>query len=79
MGRIGPDDEKSRGATLHLDDEVSEILRLDRQGPWNSVVVPPGETLKAKVTNNIDLRIKYRHAGWLGLLERRALTISGGA
>lgn len=76
---LEPDDEKSRGATLHLADEVSEIRRLDRPIAWNQVIVPPGDTMKAHVMNNTDLRIRYRRAGWLGVFERRTLTISGGA
>jgi hypothetical protein len=76
---LDPDDEKSRGATLHLDDEVSEIRRLDRTISWNKVIVPPGDTMKAHVLNNTDLRIMYRRAGWLGVFERRRVTISGGA
>ena len=72
------DDEKLRGATLHLDDEVSEIRRLDRPIAWNRVIVPPGDTMKAYVTNNTHLRMRYRRAGWLGVFERRTLTISGG-
>ena len=76
---LEPDGEKSRGATLHLTDEVSEIRRLDRRTAWNRVVVPPGDTMKAQVMNNTELRISYRRAGWLGVFERRTLTISGGA
>lgn len=77
--QLKPDDEKSRGATLHLDDEVSEIRRLDAPVAWNRVIVPPGDTMKAHVMNNTDLRIRYRRSGWLGVFERRTLTISGGA
>jgi hypothetical protein len=76
---LDPDDEKSRGATLHLDDEVSEIRRLDHPIPWNMVIIPPGDTMKARVMNNADLRIRYRRAGWLGTFARRTVTISGGA
>lgn len=76
---LAPDDEKSRGATLHLDDEVSEIRRLDRPIAWNRVILPPGDTMKAYVMNNTDLCIRYRRAGWLGAFERRTLTLSGGA
>jgi hypothetical protein len=76
---LDPDDAKSRGATLHLDDEVSEIRRLDRTTSWNRVIIPPGDTMKAHVMNNTDLRIRYRRAGWLGVFERRTVTISGGA
>lgn len=73
------DDEKLQGATLHLDDEVAEIRRLDGPIAWSKEIIPPGDTLKAYVMNNTDLRIKYRRAGWLGVFERRTLTISGGA
>ncbi|MER6938001.1 hypothetical protein ABTX24_22270 [Nocardioides sp. NPDC127514] len=76
---LKPDDEKLRGAALHLDDEVAEIRRLDRPIAWSKEIIPPGDTLKAYVMNNTDLRIRYRRAGWLGVFERRTLTISGGA
>lgn len=76
---LGPDDAESVGATLHLDDEVSEIRRLDRPIPWKEIVVQPGDTMKAHVLNNTDLRIAYRRAGWLGVFERRVITISSGA
>jgi len=69
----------SRVAEVWLEDEVSEIRRLDRATHWNKILIPPGDIFRARVLNNTDLRIRYRRAGWLGVFERRTLTISGGA
>lgn len=69
------------GVTLWFDDEALEIARSDVDGgtPWNKIVIPPGDTLTAFVTLNTSLEIRYRRTGWLGVLERRALHVSGGA
>lgn len=45
---------------------------------WQGFVVPPGDDLTATVMNNRDLRIKYRRAGWTGILERREIRVHGG-
>lgn len=41
-------------------------------------VLQPGETFLAHVGNNETLTIKYRRAGWSGLLEHRKRSIFGG-
>lgn len=71
--------DERRGVSLHLDDEVPEIRRLDKPTPWSEVEVQPGDTLTAKVPNLTDLRISYRRAGPFGFVERRDVTLSGGA
>ncbi len=65
------------GVGLSLDDDSSDIRRFDNETPWNEVVVQPGDTLQACISNNTSLTINYRRAGWMGLLERRSLTIHG--
>ncbi len=76
---MGPPHVQRSPVFLHLDDEVTEIRRLDQEPPWSTVVVLPGDTLTARVLNNSDLRIRYRRAGWLGVFERREVLIQGGA
>lgn len=70
---------KDLGVDMYLDDEVDEISRYDWSTPWNKVVLGPGDTMTAQVANNTTMLIKYRRAGWSGILERRTLRISGGA
>lgn len=41
-------------------------------------VVFPGQTFAVHVDLNQELTIRYRRAGWSGLLERRKLSIFGG-
>ncbi|MFD7076093.1 hypothetical protein ACFV9G_17955 [Nocardioides sp. NPDC059952] len=77
--RLSEDVDDRRGISLRIDDEVSEIKRLDRQHSWRGVVITPGDTLTATVPNLTDLRIKYRRAGAFGLAERREVWIRGGA
>jgi hypothetical protein len=76
---VGTEDEDGLSATLHLDDEVTEIRRLDNRQPWRAVVVAPGDTMQAHVLNNTTLRIRYRRAGAFGTFERREIQIHGGA
>ena len=70
--------ENDYGAYMALDDEVAEIGRDEQQRPWREIVLVPGETITASVNLNTSLSIKYRRAGWSGVLERRMLTIHGG-
>ncbi len=63
--------------SLTFDDEVLEIGREERQGPWRGAIVPPGESLTAHVGANHMLTLKYRRAGRGGRFERRNLTIHG--
>ena len=76
---VGAEDDNGLSATLHLDDEVTEIRRLDNRQPWRTVVIAPGDTMKAHVLNNTTLRIRYRRAGAFGTFERREIEIHGGA
>lgn len=45
---------------------------------WRGFVVPPGDDMAATVMNNRSLRIRYRRAGWTGILERREISVHGG-
>ena len=65
------------GVQLSLDDFTSEVARLDGQRVWEEVVIAPGATATAHVGTNTSLVIDYRRAGWMGVLERRTLTIHG--
>jgi len=76
---LGAEDAKNLAATLHVDDEVTEIRRTDNDQPWRTVVVAPGDTMTAHVLNNTTLRIRYRRAGAFGVFERREIQIHGGA
>jgi hypothetical protein len=71
------DNESKFAVELRLDDDISEIGRQERETPWMGLIIPPGDTLEAKVLNNTDLVIKYRRPGVTGLLERRKVTIKG--
>lgn len=73
-----PTEEGSTGPVqLTLDDGIAEITRHEQRLQWRQVVIPPGDTLTAHVSNNTDLEIKYRRDGLLGQLERRKLTLKG--
>ena len=63
---------------LFLNDESSEIGREDWSTPWDEVTLGPGETMTAYVNLNHRLHIRYRRAGWCGVLERRSLLVQGG-
>lgn len=71
--------EGTNGVDLNLDDETDEVRRTDRRPmiPWSKIVIQPGDTMKAQISVNSALRIKYRRAGWAGVLERREITIHG--
>ncbi|SDR74473.1 hypothetical protein SAMN04488570_0237 [Nocardioides scoriae] len=70
---------EERGLDLHLDDEMSEMQRVDTASPtWRGVLIRPGDTLTACVPNLVDLRINYRRAGLWGLAERRSVWVRGG-
>lgn len=47
-------------------------------GRWPGYVIQPGESMTAAVFANRSLYIKYRRAGWTGLLERRQISVHGG-
>lgn len=40
-------------------------------------LIPPGDTMEARVPNNTNLVIRYRRPGITGVLERRSITIQG--
>lgn len=74
---LPPDEGAHYGVELRLGDEVAEITRQERRVRWPDVVIPPGDTLIAHVMGNTTLRIAYRRAGKLGILERRSITLHG--
>lgn len=61
---------------LGFDDDMLWTLQTDGM-PWNTVTIPPGETLTALVPNWMILTIRYRRAGLSGWFERRVLTVYG--
>ena len=65
---------------VDVTDSYDEHLMLDTEGDtcWRGHIVQPGDTFSASVGGNTDLRIRYRRAGWSGVLERRLLVIFGG-
>jgi hypothetical protein len=65
------------GVLLAFDDHVLETRRVEQNQPWRRLEVPPGDTLQATVMTNRTLRIKYRRAGFFGILERREVSIHG--
>lgn len=75
---LPPTLEDEVGVSLAFDDEVLELTRSDDDKPWDKQVIPPGDTLTAYVNLNRTLRIRYRRSGFLGVFERRAITIDGG-
>jgi hypothetical protein len=76
---VPPEPGEDLGVSLHFDDEQLEIARSDRGRTWRGLIVPPGDALQVTVMNNRTLRIRYRRAGALGVLERREVSIHGGA
>lgn len=69
--------EPREGGPLELDDEIAEMTRTDRRILWSKVVIQPGDALVAHVITNRDLEVRYRRAGWAGILERRRIKVSG--
>lgn len=66
------------GIHLTLDEEQLYYKLTESLGRWRGLVLPPGDTLRATVLNNHDLRIKYRRSGWTGVFERRVIKVHGG-
>lgn len=69
--------EGGHGVQLTFDDEVLEIGRTDLELPWRGIVIPPGEVLTARVSNNVTLTVRYRRGGLGGVFERRTQVIHG--
>lgn len=65
------------GPWLDLEDEIDSITKSEQGLRWDQVVVPPGDSLIARVPGNSDLRITYRRAGFWGFAERRVISIHG--
>jgi len=65
------------GIQLSLDDVAVEVARVEWQRAWSEVVLAPGAKATALVGTNTSLVIDYRRAGWVGVFERRSLTIHG--
>ena len=65
---------------VDVTDSDDDHLILDTEGDpaWRGYIVQPGNTFSASVGLNTDLIIRYRRAGWSGVLERRQLSIFGG-
>ena len=65
---------------VDVTDSDDGYLIFDTEGDpaWRGYIVQPGNTFSASVGSNTDLIIRYRRAGWSGVLERRQLSIFGG-
>lgn len=74
---LGCDGAPDLGVELHLDDETAEFGRKDWQRPWSAVIVPPGDTLQARVGCNTTLLVSYRRSGRTGFFERREIAVHG--
>jgi hypothetical protein len=72
------DASKVHGVELTPEEEQLYYKLTESLGRWRGFVLPPGDTLRATVTNNHNLRIKYRRAGWTGIFERREIKVHGG-
>ncbi len=66
------------GVGLVPEEEQIYYRVTDALGRWRGLVLPPGDTLRATVMNNHDMRIKYRRAGATGVFERREIRVNGG-
>lgn len=77
--RVESTEAEAMGVTLQLDYEMAENSLQDAGRGWSGVLVEPGDTMTAHVPTNTDLAIRYRRTGIWGMLERRTLTIRGGA
>lgn len=73
-----PVGEETHGVELSPHEEQLFYQLTDKLRRWRGFILPPGDTLEATVLNNHDLRIKYRRAGWSGVLERREIQVNGG-
>lgn len=65
---------------IDVTDRCDDYLIFDSEGDpdWRGYVVQPGDTFLASIGINMALTIRYRRAGWSGVLERRRLSIFGG-
>jgi hypothetical protein len=75
---LPPETSEIHGLDLTPEEEQLYYKVTDSLGRWRGFVLPPGDTLRATVMNNHDLRIKYRRAGWTGVFERREIKVHGG-
>jgi hypothetical protein len=67
-----------QGVDLTPEEQQQLYYKLTESlGRWRRLVLPPGDTLRATVLNNHDLRIKHRRSGWTGIFERREIKVHG--
>lgn len=50
---------------------------MSSDSDWNAVQLAPGDGLVLQMPLHHKLEMRYRRAGWVGVLERRAVTIQG--
>lgn len=74
------DDATGEFKEIDVTDTYDEYLILDSYGDpdWRGHIITPGDSILATIGINSHLKIKYRRAGWSGVLERRQIVIFGG-
>ncbi|ATG51108.1 hypothetical protein CFK38_05845 [Brachybacterium vulturis] len=60
-----------------LDSDVGGGEVISANESWRGFQITPGDGLVLRMPNNHTLEVRYRRAGWAGILERRALRIHG--
>lgn len=60
-----------------LDSDVGGGEVLAANETWRGLQVTPGDGLFLRMPNNQAVEVRYRRAGWAGILERRTISIHG--
>lgn len=60
-----------------LDSDVGGGEVLAANETWRGLQVTPGDGLVLRMPNNHTLEVRYRRAGWAGIIERRTIRIHG--
>lgn len=73
-------DDRGRFIEVDVTDSHDEYLQVFGEGDavWRGHVIAPGHGVGVQVHVNSCVTIRYRRAGWLGVLERRRVDVFGG-
>ena len=73
-------DDKGRFIEVDVTDSYDEYLQVLGEGDaaWRGHIIAPGHGVGVQVHVNSCVTIRYRRAGWSGVLERRRVDIFGG-
>jgi len=75
--RLSPDQLTDDPFDAVLDSDVGGGEVLSAHETWRGFQITPGDGLVLRMPNNHTLEVRYRRAGWAGVLERRTIRIHG--